>query len=175
AISGLIEAKTRRLDAVGTFLVAIAPAFGCGTLRDVLLERRPFYWVQHPDYLIAIFVMSLFAPNVLQLPSRLPSDPLLLLAAGRASLTGASTRASLIPGAGLPPAGLAAIHALLPALAQRWFPYRAPLAMALHSSALVGCRAFCPVATPRPAPPCPRHPPLAPSSSSSYLLSAPPA
>ena len=40
AISGFIEAKTRRLDAVGTFLVAIATAFGGGTLRDVLLERR---------------------------------------------------------------------------------------------------------------------------------------
>src|SRR5579863_7337911 len=54
AISGFIEARTRRLDAVGTFLVAIATAFGGGTLRDVLLERRPFYWVEHQGYLIAI-------------------------------------------------------------------------------------------------------------------------
>ena len=72
--------KTRRLDAVGTFLVAIATAFGGGTLRDVLLERRPFYWVEHQDYLIAIFVMSLFAPTLLKMTSRLLSERVLLVA-----------------------------------------------------------------------------------------------
>jgi uncharacterized membrane protein YeiH len=80
AISGFIEARVRRLDAVGTFLVAIATAFGGGTLRDVLLERRPFYWVEHQDYLIAIFVMSLFAPKVLKMTSNLLSERVLLVA-----------------------------------------------------------------------------------------------
>ncbi|WP_288823765.1 trimeric intracellular cation channel family protein [uncultured Paraburkholderia sp.] len=80
AISGFIEAKTRRLDAVGTFLVAIATAFGGGTLRDVLLERRPFYWVEHQEYLIAIFAMSLFAPTLLKATSRLLSERVLLVA-----------------------------------------------------------------------------------------------
>src|SRR5258708_9861951 len=53
AISGFIEARTRRLAAVGTFLVAVATAFGGGTLRYVLLERRPFYLVVRLAYLIA--------------------------------------------------------------------------------------------------------------------------
>ena len=43
AISGLIEARRRRLDVVGAFIVAFLTAFGGGTLRDLLLERRPFY------------------------------------------------------------------------------------------------------------------------------------
>jgi len=80
AISGLIEARTRRLDPVGTFLVAMATAFGGGTVRDVLLERRPFYWVQHQQYVIAIFVMSLFAPMLLRMISRLLSERVLLVA-----------------------------------------------------------------------------------------------
>lgn len=80
AISGFIEARTRRLDAVGTFLVAMATAFGGGTVRDVLLERRPFYWVEHQQYVIAIFVMSLFAPMVLKMTSRLISERVLLVA-----------------------------------------------------------------------------------------------
>lgn len=80
ALSGFIEAKTRRLDAVGTFLVAIATAFGGGTLRDVLLERRPFYWVQHQGYLIVIFVASLFAPVLLKMTSRIVSERVLLVA-----------------------------------------------------------------------------------------------
>nr|WKF58650.1 hypothetical protein HUO10_003150 [Paraburkholderia busanensis] len=80
AISGFIEARNRRLDAVGTFLVAIATAFGGGTLRDVLLERRPFYWVEHQSYLITIFAMSAFAPMLLRMTSLLLSQRVLLVA-----------------------------------------------------------------------------------------------
>ena len=42
ALSGLLEAARKRLDAVGVCLVAGLAAFGGGTLRDVLLDRRPF-------------------------------------------------------------------------------------------------------------------------------------
>ncbi|MGH8781309.1 trimeric intracellular cation channel family protein [Paraburkholderia sp.] len=80
AISGFIEARTRRLDAVGTFLVAMATAFGGGTVRGVLLERRPFYWVEHQTYVIAIFVLSFFAPVVLKATSRVLSERALLVA-----------------------------------------------------------------------------------------------
>jgi uncharacterized membrane protein YeiH len=80
SISGFIEARTRRLDAVGTFLVALATAFGGGTIRDVLLERRPFYWVQHQNYVLVIFVMSLFAPMTFRAISRVISERVLLVA-----------------------------------------------------------------------------------------------
>ena len=80
AISGLIEARKRRLDAVGAFLVALATAFGGGTMRDVLLSRRPFYWVQHQDYVIVIFVMAIFAPFLLRTTTRLFDQRALLIA-----------------------------------------------------------------------------------------------
>lgn len=80
AISGVIEARTKRLDAVGTFLVAMATAFGGGTVRDVLLDRRPFYWVQHEYYPILIFALSVFAPLVLKTFSRVLNERVLLVA-----------------------------------------------------------------------------------------------
>lgn len=80
AISGFVEARKNRLDSVGTFVVALATAFGGGTMRDVLLERRPFYWVEHQAYVIAIFGLSLVAPLVLRMASRLSAERLLLAA-----------------------------------------------------------------------------------------------
>lgn len=80
AVSGFIEARKRRLDAVGTFLVAIVTAFGGGTVRDVLLARRPFYWVEHETYVIVIFVLSFFAPHTLRMVSRVFSERALLVA-----------------------------------------------------------------------------------------------
>ncbi len=80
AFSGFIEARKRRLDAVGTFLVALATAFGGGTVRDVLLQRRPFYWVEHETYVLVIFILSLFAPFVLRMASRVFNERALLIA-----------------------------------------------------------------------------------------------
>ena len=42
ALSGLIESARKRLDVVGIFMVMGLSAFGGGTLRDILLDRRPF-------------------------------------------------------------------------------------------------------------------------------------
>ena len=47
ALSGLIEAARKRLDLVGMAMVAGLAAFGGGTLRDILLDRRPFFWVEN--------------------------------------------------------------------------------------------------------------------------------
>lgn len=57
ALSGLLEAARKQLDAVGVCLVAGLAAFGGGTLRDVLLDRRPFFWVQHPHWLWVLLAL----------------------------------------------------------------------------------------------------------------------
>ena len=80
AVSGLIEARRRHLDAVGAFIVAFLTAFGGGTLRDLLLERRPFYWVEHQNYVLALFIMSLAAPVLLNATTRVVSRRVLLVA-----------------------------------------------------------------------------------------------
>ena len=45
ALSGLMKAARKKLDAVGVCVVAFLAAFGGGTLRDLLLDQRPFFWV----------------------------------------------------------------------------------------------------------------------------------
>jgi uncharacterized membrane protein YeiH len=79
AFSGLIEARKRRLDSVGAFFVALVTAFGGGTVRDVLLSRRPFYWVIHQDYVLVVFAMAIFAPYFLRVTSRLFDQRALLV------------------------------------------------------------------------------------------------
>ena len=61
ALSGLLEAARRRLDAVGVCVVAGLAAFGGGTLRDVLLDRRPFFWVAHATWLWALLALCIVA------------------------------------------------------------------------------------------------------------------
>ena len=57
ALSGLLEAARKRLDAVGVCVVAGLAAFGGGTLRDVLLDRRPFFWVEHAGWLWGLLAL----------------------------------------------------------------------------------------------------------------------
>ena len=57
ALSGVIEAARKRLDAVGIAVVAFLAAFGGGTLRDVLLDRRPFFWVANQWYVWALLTL----------------------------------------------------------------------------------------------------------------------
>ena len=61
AVSGLLEAARKRLDAVGVCVVAFLTAFGGGTLRDLLLDRRPFFWVQHVELLWGAMALCVLA------------------------------------------------------------------------------------------------------------------
>ncbi|QDH62101.1 trimeric intracellular cation channel family protein [Pandoraea pnomenusa] len=79
AISGFAEARKQHLDPVGAFVLAFATAFGGGTLRDVLLDHRPFYWVQHQWYTVIILVLSLSTSGVMKLVSRVATERVLLI------------------------------------------------------------------------------------------------
>jgi uncharacterized membrane protein YeiH len=61
AVSGLLEAARKQLDIVGVCMVAGLAAFGGGTLRDVLLDRRPFFWVEHAAWLWVLLALCLAA------------------------------------------------------------------------------------------------------------------
>ena len=66
ALSGLLEAARKRLDAVGVCVVSFLAAFGGGTLRDVLLDRRPFFWVEHALWLWVLLGLTAVAMLVLR-------------------------------------------------------------------------------------------------------------
>ena len=103
AVSGVIEARQRRLDAVGTFVVAFLAAFGGGTLRDVLLDRRPFYWVAHEWMVWAVFLLTLSAPWLLRFSSGNVSARALIIfdAIGLGIFSAAGTQLAIAMG--LPP------------------------------------------------------------------------
>jgi uncharacterized membrane protein YeiH len=61
AASGVLAGARKRLDAVGVCMVAGLAAFGGGTLRDVLLDRRPFFWVQHAGWLWVLLGLVMIA------------------------------------------------------------------------------------------------------------------
>ncbi|SFM85682.1 Uncharacterized membrane protein YeiH [Rugamonas rubra] len=80
AFSGFIEARRKRMDLVGVFTVAFITAFGGGTLRDILLDKRPLFWVQHQEYAILIFVLALIASPLIRTLRQIVSERLIVVA-----------------------------------------------------------------------------------------------
>lgn len=74
ALSGLLEAARKRLDAVGVCIVAGLAAFGGGTLRDVLLDRRPFFWVEHAVWLWLLLGLCIAAMVLLRARHFAPTE-----------------------------------------------------------------------------------------------------
>ena len=80
AFSGFIEARRKRMDVVGVFTVAFIAAFGGGTLRDILLDKRPLFWVEHQGYAILIFVLALVASPLLRTIRQIISERVIVVA-----------------------------------------------------------------------------------------------
>lgn len=74
ALSGLLEAARKKLDPVGVCLVAGLAAFGGGTLRDVLLDRRPLVWVANPEWLWALLALCIAAMAFLRARHFAPTE-----------------------------------------------------------------------------------------------------
>lgn len=51
AITGALVASRAQLDLVGFAFIACLTALGGGTIRDLLLDRNPIFWIVNPTYL----------------------------------------------------------------------------------------------------------------------------
>ena len=102
AFSGFVEARSKKMDVVGVFTVAFITAFGGGTLRDILLDQRPLFWVIHQEYAILIFVLALIATPLIRTLRRIVSERLIVVAdaLGLGLFSVAGVAAAL--GAGMP-------------------------------------------------------------------------
>ena len=100
ATSGLLEAARKRLDAVGICVVAGLTAFGGGTLRDVLLDRRPFFWVEHAGWLWALLLLCIAAMFFLRMRHFAPTERAMQWpdAAGLGLFTAGGTQLALTQG-----------------------------------------------------------------------------
>jgi uncharacterized membrane protein YeiH len=90
ALSGMIAAARKRMDIVGTYCLAVITAFGGGTLRDLLIDRRPFFWVQNAQYLWIIGLLCVafvYVPEFNVRVSRWHAQAVLVDAMGLALFT----------------------------------------------------------------------------------------
>jgi len=74
ATSGLLAGARKRLDAVGVCIVVGLSAFGGGTLRDILLDRRPFFWVEHATWLWVLLGLTVLAMLFMQARHFAPTE-----------------------------------------------------------------------------------------------------
>lgn len=73
AISGMLEAQNRDMDPVGVFAIACITAFGGGTLRDVILDHQPVYWISHQEFPVIILALTIafsYVPRLRAIPAR---------------------------------------------------------------------------------------------------------
>jgi uncharacterized membrane protein YeiH len=59
AVSGALAAGRKRLDMLGVLVLGLVTAIGGGTIRDLLLDRHPLFWLADPAYLIVIVAAAL--------------------------------------------------------------------------------------------------------------------
>lgn len=78
AASGALAAGRKSLDLLGVFVIAVVTAIGGGTLRDLLLDRHPIFWIADPRYLVVISAAALGTLAYVRL--RRPPQRSLLLA-----------------------------------------------------------------------------------------------
>ncbi len=61
AITGIIEARRKQMDIIGTYSVAMVTAFGGGTLRDLLIGHYPLFWMQNYNYPLMILGLAVIS------------------------------------------------------------------------------------------------------------------
>ena len=73
ALFGVLLARSKQLDIVGACSVTFIVAFGGGTLRDVLLDREPLFWIANEHYAWIVFAIAIVGSLLPRLPHRLES------------------------------------------------------------------------------------------------------
>lgn len=66
AVSGVLSAVRKKMDVVGIVVCSFLAAFGGGTLRDLLIDRRPFFWVDEQFVLLGTLVLCVACATFFQ-------------------------------------------------------------------------------------------------------------
>ncbi|MDX9885354.1 trimeric intracellular cation channel family protein [Thauera sp.] len=103
AMSGLLEAIRKRMDIIGVFSVAFVSAFGGGTVRDVLLDRQPLFWIQNHEYVWMVIGLALTAPLWLKTSQHQLTEKAMEFADACGLGLFAISGASIATAAGMPP------------------------------------------------------------------------
>lgn len=77
AVAASLMAYKKNLDPFGILVIAVITSIGGGTLRDVLLQNYPIFWINNIIYIIVIFTASMLTQVCYRQISRI-SDILLI-------------------------------------------------------------------------------------------------
>ena len=66
ALTGIYEARKKGMDLIGVYAVAMITAFGGGSLRDLILNRHPLFWVEHYGYTVLLLALSIVSVLVIK-------------------------------------------------------------------------------------------------------------
>ena len=66
ALTGIYEARKKGMDIIGVYAVAMITAFGGGSLRDVILNRHPLFWIEHYGYTVLLLALSIVTVLVIR-------------------------------------------------------------------------------------------------------------
>ncbi|WGD35028.1 trimeric intracellular cation channel family protein [Olleya sp. YS] len=61
AISGVLVALNKRMDAFGILIIAFVTAVGGGTLRDILIGETPVSWMKDMTFIYVVILSTVFA------------------------------------------------------------------------------------------------------------------
>lgn len=59
AVSGALAASRKNMDIFGFMVLALMPAVGGGTVRDIIIDRVPVFWVSDNRYVAVAIIAAL--------------------------------------------------------------------------------------------------------------------
>lgn len=59
AISGALAASRKNMDIFGFCVLALMPAVGGGTIRDIIIDRSPVFWISDNRYVAVAIIAAL--------------------------------------------------------------------------------------------------------------------
>jgi uncharacterized membrane protein YeiH len=66
ALTGFYAARKKKMDLIGVYSLGMVTALGGGSLRDVILDRHPLFWMEHYEYAILLLALSITSSLVAQ-------------------------------------------------------------------------------------------------------------
>jgi uncharacterized membrane protein YeiH len=66
ALTGFYAARKKGMDLIGVYSLGMVTALGGGSLRDVILDRHPLFWIEHYEYAILLLALSITSSLVAQ-------------------------------------------------------------------------------------------------------------
>ncbi len=66
ALTGFFAARKKGMDLIGVYSLGMVTALGGGSLRDIILNRHPLFWIEHYEYAILLLALSIASSLVAQ-------------------------------------------------------------------------------------------------------------